>query len=86
MPARFWGCREAVISPYPEIGTDVDKPSDLELAQRLMGVVRRQSGSLAPPRHAARFYYGRKGEHATEWNSIYGLNGGSDDERIKRQQ
>ncbi|KLU39924.1 MAG: hypothetical protein AA931_08230 [Peptococcaceae bacterium 1109] len=30
----------AVISPYPEIGTDVDKPSDLELAQRLMGAVR----------------------------------------------
>lgn len=30
----------AVISPYPEIGTDVDKPSDLELAERLIGAVR----------------------------------------------
>jgi len=30
----------AVISPYPEIGTDVDKPSDLELAERLIHKVR----------------------------------------------
>ncbi len=29
----------AIISPYPEIGTDVDKPSDLELAERIMGAV-----------------------------------------------
>lgn len=29
----------AIISPYPEIGTDVDKPSDLELAERLMSAV-----------------------------------------------
>ena len=28
----------AIISPYPEIGTDVDKPSDLELAERVMSV------------------------------------------------
>ena len=28
----------AIISPYPEIGTDVDKPSDLELAERVMNV------------------------------------------------
>lgn len=27
----------AVISPYPEIGVDVDKPSDLELARRELG-------------------------------------------------
>ena len=26
----------AVISPYPEIGTDVDKPSDWELASRIL--------------------------------------------------
>jgi len=29
----------AIISPYPEIGTDVDKPSDLELAERVIGTV-----------------------------------------------
>ena len=28
----------AIISPYPEIGTDIDKPSDLELAERVMSV------------------------------------------------
>jgi len=31
------GCRIAVhVSPYPEIGFDVDKPCDLELAERLL--------------------------------------------------
>jgi hypothetical protein len=31
------GCRVAVYaSPHPEIGFDVDKPSDLELAERLL--------------------------------------------------
>ena len=30
----------AIISPYPEIGTDVDKPSDFELAERVIGAVR----------------------------------------------
>jgi GTP:adenosylcobinamide-phosphate guanylyltransferase len=28
---------KAVISPYPEVGIDVDKPSDYELVQRFMG-------------------------------------------------
>lgn len=28
-----------IISPYPELGTDVDKPSDLDLATRLIGSV-----------------------------------------------
>ncbi|HHY92856.1 MAG TPA: NTP transferase domain-containing protein, partial [Firmicutes bacterium] len=29
---------KAVISPYPEVGIDVDKPSDYELVQRAMGL------------------------------------------------
>lgn len=32
--ALFSAVGKAVISPYPELGTDVDKPSDLELARR----------------------------------------------------
>lgn len=28
-----------IISPYPELGTDVDKPSDLELAQKIISSV-----------------------------------------------
>jgi len=33
---HFGLCAQAVISPYPQIGTDVDKPSDWELAQRVL--------------------------------------------------
>lgn len=33
----LWGIRGAVINcPYPEVGIDVDKPSDLELARRYL--------------------------------------------------
>lgn len=35
--SRLFGFRgAAVITPYPEIGVDVDKPSDLELARRVL--------------------------------------------------
>lgn len=27
----------AVVTPYPEIGTDVDKPADIEIARRMLG-------------------------------------------------
>ena len=30
----------AIISPYAEVGVDVDKPSDLELAHRYLSDVR----------------------------------------------
>ncbi len=36
----------AIVSPYPEIGIDVDKPSDLELARNVLGA-RRQTGQQA---------------------------------------
>ena len=37
--AALLGCSVAVhASPYPEIGFDVDKPSDLELAERLLSL------------------------------------------------
>ena len=29
----------SIISPYPELGTDVDKPSDLELAEKIIAAV-----------------------------------------------
>lgn len=29
-----------IISPYPELSTDVDKPSDLTLAEKALPVVR----------------------------------------------
>lgn len=35
--ATILGCRVAVyVSPYPEIGFDVDKPSDLEVAEKVL--------------------------------------------------
>ena len=50
LPGAWWrswlrasasgGAGSSCYQVYPEIGTDVDKPSDLELAQRLMGAVR----------------------------------------------
>ncbi|MFO7172846.1 MAG: nucleotidyltransferase family protein [Bacillota bacterium] len=36
--SRLWGIRGAVvICPYPEVGIDVDKPSDLQLARAALG-------------------------------------------------
>lgn len=36
--SEILGCRAvAVVCPYPEIGTDVDKESDLELARKVLG-------------------------------------------------
>lgn len=36
--SRLWGIRGAVVvCPFPEVGIDVDKPSDLELARSALG-------------------------------------------------
>lgn len=35
--AEILGCKgKAIISPYPEVGIDVDKPSDLELVEKVL--------------------------------------------------
>ena len=48
--ATVLGCTgRAVISPYPEVGIDVDKPSDLELVERVLaGKNRAASGGAGP--------------------------------------
>lgn len=48
--ANVIGCSgRAVISPYPELGIDVDKPSDLALVEKVLGEQRnRASGEEGP--------------------------------------